>query len=291
MYREPRGSILHPHTGEVIPLGTINVENYERPVWIFNKIVLIEKEGWLEALKAVRWGERHDCVVMSSKGFTTRAARDLVDKMAADDEPDDEPITVFCVHDADASGTLIHQTFQEATKARGARKIQIVNLGLEPWEALAMGLRPEKISNEKYRPVADYVLARTDRAPDGSTWGEWLQTNRIELNAMPTPLFIAWLDRKMAQHGTIKLIPPTDVIAQELHLRVEDKVRAAITERILREAHLDDQVAAAVAAIEPKEPGGAELAKGIERMFERKRDRQWRDHVEAVAARLTKRRF
>ena len=45
MYREPRGTIYHPHTGEVIPLGTLNVENYERPVWIFNKIVYIEKEG------------------------------------------------------------------------------------------------------------------------------------------------------------------------------------------------------------------------------------------------------
>ena len=64
---------------------------------------------------------------MSSKGFSTRAARDLVDKLAEHDEP----VTIFCVHDADASGTMIYQTFQEATKARGARKIKIVNLGLE----------------------------------------------------------------------------------------------------------------------------------------------------------------
>ena len=100
-----------------------------------------------------------------------------------------------------------------------------------------MGLQVERFSRGKNRaPVADYVLARTDRAPDGSRWEDWLQTHRIELNAMPTPLFIAWLDRKMAQHGVLKLIPPTEVMAQELDERVEDKVRAAITERILREA-------------------------------------------------------
>ena len=91
-------------------------------------MVYIEKEGANEALKEVRWSERHDCAIMSSKGFSTRAARDLIDKLAEHDEP----VTVFCVHDADAYGTMIYQTLQEATKARGARKIKIINLGLEP---------------------------------------------------------------------------------------------------------------------------------------------------------------
>ena len=123
MFREPRGSIYHPHKQETITLGTLMVESYERPVWLYNKLVYIEKEGFAEALKAVRWAERHDCMLTSSKGFTTRAIRDLVDKPAEHDEP----VTVFCVHDADAYGTMIYQTFQEATKARGARKIQIIN--------------------------------------------------------------------------------------------------------------------------------------------------------------------
>jgi hypothetical protein len=132
MYREPRGSIYHPHRKETITLGTLMVENYERPVWTFNKLVYIEKEGFSEALKEERWAERHDCALLSSKGFTTRAARDLVDLLAQHDEP----VTIFCVHDADAPGTVIYDTFQGATKARGARKIKIVNLGLEPWEAV-----------------------------------------------------------------------------------------------------------------------------------------------------------
>ena len=131
MYREPRGSITHPHRDETITLGTLMVEEYERPAWTFNKLLYIEKEGALEALKQNRWPERHDCAVMSSKGFSTRAARDLIDKLVEHDEP----VEVFCVHDADASGSMIYQTLQEETKARAARKIEIVNLGLEPWEA------------------------------------------------------------------------------------------------------------------------------------------------------------
>ena len=51
MYREPRGSIYHPHRGETITLGTLMVEEYERPAWTFNKLLYIEKEGFSEALK------------------------------------------------------------------------------------------------------------------------------------------------------------------------------------------------------------------------------------------------
>jgi hypothetical protein len=36
-------------------------------------LVYIEKEGFSEALKDVRWAERHDCALLSSKGFSTRA--------------------------------------------------------------------------------------------------------------------------------------------------------------------------------------------------------------------------
>ena len=110
---------------------------------------------------------------------------------------------MFCVHDADASGTMIYQTLQEATKARGARKIEIINLGLEPWEAVDMGLEVETLKEkDRVKPVAEYVHEH-----DGD-WVDWLQTNRVELNAMTTPQLIAWLDQKMAEFGDGKLIPP-----------------------------------------------------------------------------------
>jgi hypothetical protein len=251
----------------------------ERPIWTFNKVIYIEKEGFSEALKDSGWPERHDCALMSSKGFTTRAARDLVDKLAEHDEP----CTIYCVHDADAWGTMIYQTFQEATRARGARKVRIINLGLEPWEAVEMGLEVENVDKgDKRKPVAGYVLERDD----GDYWEEWLQTHRIELNAMTTPQFIEWLDGKMAEHGDGKLVPPADVLEKELAGRIEAEVRTAITERILREAGLDDQVAAAIAAIE--KPAATTLERGILRLFKREPDRAWRDHIEVVAQKMAR---
>jgi hypothetical protein len=125
-------------------------------------------------------------------------------------------------------------------------------------------------------------------APHNETWEEWLQTHRVELNAMTTPQFIEWLDGKMAEHVRKtklpdKLIPPGEVLETELATRIEQKTRAAITERILREAALDDQVAAAVKAT--KTPRAATLVKGIRT----KSERAWHDHIEAVAAKVTKR--
>jgi hypothetical protein len=37
-YHKPRGTIYHPHRDETIPIGTLMVEDYERPVWTFNKL-------------------------------------------------------------------------------------------------------------------------------------------------------------------------------------------------------------------------------------------------------------
>src|SRR5512144_24409 len=153
MYRDPRGTLYHPHTEEEIPLGTLNVEGYRRPEWTFNKILYCEKEGFFPILRAARWPERHDCALMTSKGFASRAARDVLDLLGETGED----LYLFCVHDADASGTLIYQALQEATKARPGRKVHIVNLGLEPEEARRMGLQIESVERKggNHQPVAD----------------------------------------------------------------------------------------------------------------------------------------
>ena len=112
---------------------------------------------------------------------------------------------------------------------------------------------------------------------------DWLQTHRVELNAMTTPQLIDWLDAKMAEFGGGKLIPPDEVLEQELGHQIETGVRADVTARILREAKLDEQVADALRLI--KTPDGAKLARDIAELFKRQPDAEWRDHIEVVAGR------
>ena len=123
---------------------------------------------------------------------------------------------------------------------------------------------------------------------------DWLQTHRVELNAMTTPQFVEWLDRKMAETTKdadgkpiqAKLIPPEPVIKAELETRLETAVRAKITERILREAKLDRQVRDAMKQI--KRPAGRTLIQGIKAVFKSDRAKEWRNHITTVVAECLK---
>ncbi len=231
IYRDSRGTLYHPHTGEQIPLGTLNVEQYRRPDWTFNKVLYCEKEGFFPILLAARWAERHDCTLLTSKGFASRAARDMIDLLGESDKT----LQVFCIHDADAYGTRIYQALKKATAARPERKVDVVNLGLDPWEALDMGLEVEKVSRKgkKVATVGDYV---TD-----PKWRAWLQDNRVELNAMSTPQFLEWLDAKFEPYGA-KVIPPTEILRERIAHEVREHLRVEITDRVLSEEDVAGQI-------------------------------------------------
>ncbi|HAS43479.1 MAG TPA: hypothetical protein DCS93_23570 [Microscillaceae bacterium] len=242
VYRDERGTLLHPHTHEEIKLGTKNVERYHRPVFNFNKILYSEKEGFFEILKDAGFCEKHDCALLTSKGFASRAARDVIDLLAETEEE----LLFFCIHDADISGTLIYQALQGATKARPERKVKIINLGLEPWQGLAMNLEIETLERSSKKTPAQYVLdydAVTD-APkpykfEGqmmTRWEDWLKEYRIELNAMDTPTFIQWLDTEISKYDNGKVVPDEPYLKaaaeQDLQATLKSRIRAEILEKM-----------------------------------------------------------
>jgi hypothetical protein len=277
-YRDPRGTFYVPHSGESIPLGTLQVEQFRRPDWHFNKVLFIEKEGFFEALKADGFPERHDCALMTSKGQPTRAARDLLDLLGESGEP----VQVFCLHDCDAAGTKIRETLQEATRIRPRRSIEIEDLGLDPWEAVELAERGivdiEDVTYEKRQDVAAYI---TKRDPN---WGDWLQTHRVELNAFTTPQFFEWLERKMSKY-TGKVVPPAAVMADQFNDRVRRHIRDSYVAEALAEARIDERVDQAMAARSERIAG---IVAGLpDRVSEELRNhprQRWVDVVEKRAA-------
>jgi hypothetical protein len=278
VYRDARGTLYHPHTGEEIPLGTLAVERYRRPAWTFNKILYSEKEGLITILKAARWPERHDCALVTSKGFASRAVRDVLDLLGETSEP----LTFYCIHDADGPGTLIYQALQEGTKARPARSVRIVNLGLDPAEAVALGLGAEPVSRKdgKAVPVAEYVA---------DEWREWLQTSRVELNAMSTPQFLDWLDAKFAGESG-KVIPPKAVLAERLARDVAAALRERITADVLREGRLEERVTTAVEGALPAVKAAAnKLRAEVAKVLAKEPEAAWVAPVKLRAERLADR--
>jgi hypothetical protein len=246
VYRDERGTLLYPHTHEEIKLGTKSIERYRRPVFHFNKILYSEKEGFFEILKEAGFCEKHDCALLTSKGFASRAARDVIDLLAETEEE----LQFFCIHDADLSGTLIYQALQGATKARPGRKVRIINLGLEPWEGLTMGLEVESLEKRSAKNAAQYVadfdteLGQTkpfqfEKYQRWADWQEWLRSFRIELNAMDTPTFVTWLDRKITPYNTGKVIPPENYLQAEAHENLQNLLKAQIQSAILEELNIE----------------------------------------------------
>jgi hypothetical protein len=282
MYRDPRGVLYHPHLHELIPLGTRAVDGYKRPAWMFNKALYIEKEGSLSILCQDRWPERHDCALLTSKGQASRATKDVLDLLGETTEE----LLFFCAHDADAAGTMIYQALQDATAARPARKVKILDLGLQPWEGIAMGLPVEPVKYKRRQPVARYVHDRDD----GEKWVEWLQHNRIELDAMTTPQLIAWLDRKMEEHGQGRLVPPAEVLAEHLEKQARAQVAADVRDAILREHDFEGQVAAECNRLAPHlQREAASLPQVVRTTLEKPEHahRSWAAVVDDRAATLT----
>ncbi len=279
MYRDTRGTLYHPHEGTDIPLGTLAVEQYTRPKWTFSKVVYIEKEGLFEILKAEKWPERNDCALMSAKGFASRAVRDVIDLMAETDEA----VTFFAVHDADASGTLIFQSLTEGTMARAARKAKVFNLGLEPAEAIEMGLAVEKIpKGKRKRPVAKYV---------DEEYCEWLQENRVELNAMTSPQFIGWLDRKIREAAPDcgKVIPPVGVLGERLTSDVEAGIRQNLTAEAIASFGVDAKAAAELLRLQPAIRAATEsLPETVRDALESEPELHWVDPVQEASQEIVR---
>jgi hypothetical protein len=122
----------------------------------------------------------------------------------------------------------------------------VVNLGLDPWEALDLVeqgiLEVENVTYENRQPVAACVDEFDEE------WNEWLQTHRVELNAFTTPQFIDWLDQKMAEHSG-KVVPPAAVMVDRLNEQVRQRLRDSIVKRVLSEARIEDRVDEAATAL------------------------------------------
>lgn len=276
MYRDARGVLIHPHTRERIELGTLNVETYKRPDWLFKRIVYIEKQGFFPVLEDAKWGERWDCALLSSQGQATRAVKDLLDLMG----DTDEEITIFCVHDADGYGTVIHQSLVEGTLARPGRRVKVINLGLDPWEAKEMGLLSEKVTSQKEVPVARYVKEYDRR--HWTSWADFLQTGRYELNAMTTERMIEWLDGKMEEHGAErKLVPPEGVLTEKFTATAKSRVREVLAERAIKAARVDESTERMMRLLDV--PYGPDLVDEVKSRLEKDPTVPWGTPLTALA--------
>jgi hypothetical protein len=248
---DARGHFSEPHDGERFGLGTLEVRNYlaglhepthlvphhkakietKGPSGNFGGILFIEKEGFDSHIEQAQIANRYDIAHMSTKGMSVTAARELADEMCHRYD-----VPLLLLHDFDKSGFSIAGTWQRDTRRYEFQNaITVIDLGLSLADVAAMGLEAEYQAHPKANKAALIANLRTNGASEAEIafmfrdFDQLRSTRRVELNAMTSPQFISFIERKLQEHGIEKIVPEEDELsdAYELFARAH-KVRQII---------------------------------------------------------------
>jgi hypothetical protein len=279
MWRDARGHLLEPHTGNSIGLGTREVAAYQFPEYTFDKILYVEKEGELSKLKAAKLAERYDMAICSGKGQPTEAVRNLFEHAEGKD------FQLFVFHDADIDGYNIARVMAQETRRMPGYSVDVVDIGLTIEDAVEMGLQSEPFHRKKdisweleYRlsPMAREYLCQRDGY-------RGIHGQRFELNAiLPDTRRIEYIERKLKEKGARgKVIPPKDALAERREKMYQEKIDGWV-EKIIADI-LDTGELKKKMAEEFKERFKLQGAEAwIKTGFKRDDTQSWRDALNAT---------
>ena len=227
---DARGHFTEPHGGETFGIGTLEVRSYlagfndpsvtdagfsqatvktNGPSGNFGAALFLEKEGFDPILKAAQIAERFDVAIMSTKGMSVTAARALADEMCSRHD-----IPLLILRDFDKAGFSIAGTLQRDTRRYEFKNsFKTIEIGLSLADVEAMGLEPEYQHHPKGRRDALEENLRTNGASEAEInfmfrdFDRLRSTRRVELNAMTSPQFVAFVERKLIEHGVAKIVP------------------------------------------------------------------------------------
>jgi hypothetical protein len=262
---DARGHFSEPHDGKFFGIGTLEVDDYLAgqhdpelidaalsqakiktcgPSGSFGAVLFIEKEGFDQMLKAARIADKFDIAIMSTKGMSVTAARALADEMCHDHD-----IPLLLLRDFDKAGFSIAGTLQRDTRRyEFQNSITTIGLGLSLDDVEAMELESEYQHHPKGKKHALIANLRENGATEADIafmfrdFDSTRSTRRVELNAMTSPQFIAFVERKLRQHGIAKVVPDNDKLTEVYRLFVRGRAAAEIVRRELKKLNGDAAV-------------------------------------------------
>ena len=222
-------------------LRQARIETYG-PRGNFGAVLFIEKEGFSPLLRAARIAEKYDLAIMSTKGMSVVAARTLVDEMCFTHD-----IPLLILHDFDKAGFSIAGTLQRDTRRyEFQNEIDVIDLGLTLRDVEAMGLESEYQVHTKGKKRLLMDNLRENGATNEEIafmfqdFDKTRSTRRVELNAMTSPQFIAFLERKLKEHGIAKVVPDKDELEKSCKFFVRNLAIEKIVRRELKGRKFDD---------------------------------------------------
>jgi DNA topoisomerase VI subunit B len=259
---DARGRLIEPHTGRRIDLGTLEVRSYigdwvstysDRPADItiptrcptrgpanrYRYVLFVEKEGFYPLLERHRIADRYDVAIMSTKGMSVTAARQLVDRLS------EQGVTVLVLRDFDKAGfSIVHTLRTDSHRYKFRSKPNVLDIGLRLEDVHEWGLEPlaEPVGyGTKMDPRVGLRAAGATEEECGflvndGAYGRGWSGRRVELNAFTSPRFIEYIEHQFAKVGVAKVVPDGEALKSAYR-------RAWVT------AALQEKIDAAVAAL------------------------------------------
>jgi len=297
---DKRGSVIQPHTGQSVGLGTVEIDRLTNHVALkpmsklssfkysnasperrFLGVLFVEKEGFNEAIEESGLLERYDIALASTKGNSVVALRVLLDEMATRN-PD---FKVFTMTDFDISGTSIKTTLTKDNELRYTfnNEIQTIPVCVTWEQAKALHERglsepvefpkpPKKTPEEIAKALDDkfqFLVRENDVEPDGARFLMY-KKRRVEINAMTTGEILDLIERAFEEHAT-KVLP------DQLHLEGawKEQLLSAHLEKV--EAEMRDEL------ISHEMPEN--LMEDVEAILKENPSKSWDQAVREVAGR------
>jgi hypothetical protein len=223
---DARGHFKEPHTNVSIGCGTIGVGNYihamRKPEIVeadfeaghvktigprgnIAAVLFCEKEGFNPLFEAVDLANRYDLMIISTKGVSVTAARQLIEEICGDGD-----IPLFVLHDFDIAGFMIFGTL-----SRDTRRYKFTRF-MNP---ISLGLRLGDIGGLEREPAAatktDETQLTAQLSENGATGDEIaiLLNERVEINALTSDALIEMIETKLKEHGLKKVVPSAKLLA------------------------------------------------------------------------------
>lgn len=253
IYNDPRGVLYAPHSGDVLQLGTLEVDQYIFPEHEYNKILFIEKKGLLHTIKAGNLHTKYDMAIIAGEGYASEAVRILLDKAQTGQD-----YTIFVLHDADPSGYDIARTIQDSTKRMPNHNIEVIDLGLSVQDAIDLNISCETFTR-KNKLSQGLELNTIERDYFGGklkvigTKNSWV-CQRIELNAMSAGELVDYIDKGISQaierrKLNKKVIPPELTLNDTAHRLFKYDLGAKVDDAIRKLLNVDNLKAALLKSI------------------------------------------
>lgn len=184
-----------------------------------NKIIVVEKEGLYNVMKAEKFGQRLDAIILTTKGYSTEYAREMLIEAEASGLP------ICILHDFDISGINIHRTLSGPTT-----RIQIhlkkvpIDLGFTWQDINYLGLKDDA---EPVQPPKQHLTLIKNKLEIGELTleqYEFLLHYRVELDILTPVELLDYLEKKLKKLNLWKTLPKQEEIDSIIKTHLESKI-------------------------------------------------------------------